>query len=96
MNSKKLLDKHLNLHLTGGVYTSQKQKIQIRRDAAIDAIEEAISIRHQQLDDAITKVVEENKCGHDIYIGTMNGSGDFSLDEYEPHELAEKIMKHID
>ena len=46
MDAKKLLKKHLDIHIPKGEYISEKQLIQLRYDASIDAINEAINHTH--------------------------------------------------
>jgi hypothetical protein len=44
MEAKKLLKKHLDIHIPKGEYRSEKQLIQLRYDASIGAINEALNI----------------------------------------------------
>lgn len=44
MEAKKLLKKHLDIQIPKGEYRSEKQLTQLRNDACIDAINEALSI----------------------------------------------------
>ena len=44
MEAKKLLKKHLDIHIPKSEYRSGKQLIQLRYDASIDAINEALTI----------------------------------------------------
>lgn len=45
MKPKNLLSKHLKLHIPEGQYRSEKQLVQLRRDAALDAIQEALDYK---------------------------------------------------
>lgn len=44
MDAKKLLKKHLEIHIPKGIHLSEKQMEQARYDASIDAINEALAI----------------------------------------------------
>ena len=46
MDAKKLLKKHLDINIPKHEYKSEKQLIQLRYDASIDAINEAINYTH--------------------------------------------------
>lgn len=45
MEAKKILKKHLNIHIPKGKYRSEKELIQLRYDASIDAINEALNVQ---------------------------------------------------
>tara|TARA_R110000782_G_scaffold124173_1_gene215724 strand:- start:66 stop:311 length:246 start_codon:yes stop_codon:yes gene_type:complete len=71
MEAKKLLKKHLDIHIPKGEYRSKKQLIQLRYDASIDAINEALTIHSVVVpkgtlcDDWIHQ--ERVKCNDDKY-----------------------------
>ena len=49
MDAKKLLKKHLDLNTPKGTYLSEKQMEQVRYDASIGAINEALDFKTKQI-----------------------------------------------